>query len=239
MEPPPHDDPDAAFARVSLVSRENWIATLPKSVQEDVLAHMRPRALRANEEVYSAGDPSLNVHQVLDGFVRTIGHHANGDQSLVLIYGRGNCFAETAVVARRPLNHTTIAMTDAIVAFLPRDDFWRLYRTHPEIPESLCRKFALGLSRTIRNRELRMSRPLSILVTMLFAELATTYPLRASANSCEIEPPITQSDLAAHLGVTRQSVQREITALKDARLLEKNGRHWRVVDIARLSARAY
>jgi len=236
--PPARDEQDAAFGRVSLVSRENWIAALPQSVREAIHAHMRPRSLKVNEELYGAGDPSLHVHQVVDGFVRTVGHHANGDQSLVMIYGRGNCFTETAVVAHRVCNHTTIAMTNAEVSLLPRDDFWRLYRAHPQIPESLCRKFALGLSRTIRNRELRVTRPLSTLVAMLFADLAETYPLHAVANSCEIAPPITQSDLAAHLGVTRQSIQREITALKDARLVEKTAGHWRVVDMARLLARA-
>jgi CRP-like cAMP-binding protein len=48
--------------------------------------------------------------------------------------------------------------------------------------------------------------------------------------SITIDLPLTQNDLADHLGVTRQAVQREIGGLKRLGVLTKRDGLWRVVD---------
>ncbi|OYX50002.1 MAG: hypothetical protein B7Y90_05525 [Alphaproteobacteria bacterium 32-64-14] len=45
---------------------------------------------------------------------------------------------------------------------------------------------------------------------------------------------MTQNDLASHLGVTRQSLHRELTLLKSAGIVEKPNERWIIRDIRRL-----
>lgn len=223
-------DPDLLV----IAGRDDWISSLPTAVRAAIREKMQQERFEAGEQVLVAGAPPRRIHQVVSGYVKLIGQHANGEQSLITIYSAGNCFSETAVVADRPLHHTVQAMTDATVAYLKREHFWQLYKRHPEIPEALCRKFAQSLSRSVRNREIRETMSLARLVAMVFANLSDVCAGATSERGIELAVPITQADIGAVLGVTRQSVQTAMIYLRSRSLVEKQGGVWIVRDRERL-----
>lgn len=214
--------------RLSMVSSGNWIAGLPGRVKGELERRMKVRPVSRGETVTSAGSPALHMYRVVSGALKLTAQHANGEESLLAFFVPGSSWAETAIVADRPLHHTTVALTDASVAALDRSDFWELYREHPEIPEALCRRFALALSGTVRNRELRESRSLKQLLWMALSNLQETCTGQISGDWCELSIPLTQSDLAAYFGVTRQSVQAAVTQLKSEQLVQQQAKVWRV-----------
>ena len=189
---------------------------------------MRTRVFLPGEIVSAAGARAEQMYQVISGTLKMTAQHATGEESLLAFYLPGSCWAETAIVADRPLHHTTIAMTDASVASLQRSDFWELYRRYSEIPEALCRKFALSLSRTVRNRELRERLPLRQLVQMALQNLADTSSAPADDGWRAITIPLTQSDIAACFGVNRQSIQAVVSELKNEGFVQRQARTWLV-----------
>jgi CRP/FNR family cyclic AMP-dependent transcriptional regulator len=217
-----------------LAGKDNWIEELPETVRAAVKARMTVQAYAAGSTVSSAGQQPTHMHRVVDGYLKLLAHHASGEESMLVIYVPGNCWAETAIVAMRPLHHSTVALTDVRVASLRQDDFWDLYRRHPEIPEALCRKFALSLSRSATNRGLRGSMPLRSLVAMAFANLAEHCPGEIGDNRCSLGVPIKLADIAAYLDVTRQSVQTAVSQLKERGILEKQSGVWMIHDRERL-----
>jgi CRP-like cAMP-binding protein len=222
------------WMRVGLLSSENWIGNLPEAVQADIAARSTLMRAEAGEEFSTAGDMPKGMFQIVEGFLRLTGLQEDGGQTLITIYSAGNSFAETAVVARRPLNHTTQAMTPVVVRCLARADFWELYGRHREIPDALCRKFAAAIGRQIASRQLGATARLGKRVAMIFEELAQGAGRRLHSGRIAIDLPITQQDFADHLGVTRQSIQREIRDLKSARLIGREQRQWYVEDLAGL-----
>ncbi|WP_296594931.1 Crp/Fnr family transcriptional regulator [Phenylobacterium sp.] len=217
-----------------LLSHENWIAALPDSVRQEILQRMIPRELAAGEPLIHAGAPSLGIYQLEAGYLRLVAYHPDGRQTLILVYRPGNCFSESPLVARRPPNHTTLAMTNARVRLLPTDDFWTLYERHPEIPEALCRKFASSMSRLLTRREIAVTRRLREMVAFIFCNLAEACGTTEADGTITIDLPLTQNDLADHLTVTRQAVQREVGALKTQGALAKRDGLWRVLDLPKL-----
>lgn len=220
--------------RVGLLTSENWIGALPEHVRAEIIARSTLMRVEAGAEFSTAGELPKGMFQVVEGFLRLTGLQEDGRQSLITVYSAGNAFAETAVVARRPLNHTTQAITPAAVRCLARADFWELYETHREIPDALCRKFAAAIGRQLASRELGASRRLGKRVGMIFEELAQRAGRALPGGRVAIDLPITQQDFADHLGVTRQSIQREIRDLKAARLVGREHRQWYVEDLAAL-----
>ena len=220
--------------RVGLLTSENCIGALPASVQAEIVARSTVMRAEPGEEFSVAGEMPKGMFQVIEGYLRLTGLNEDGGQTLITIYSAGNAFAETAVVARRPLNHTTQAMTPVVIRCLPRADFWELYDAHREIPDALCRKFAGTIGRQIANRQLGASSRLGKRIAMIFGELAERAG-RPSGGRIAIDLPITQQDLADHLGVTRQSIQREIRELKSQRLISREQRQWYVDNQAGLS----
>jgi CRP-like cAMP-binding protein len=220
--------------RVGLLSSENWIGDLPEAVRAEIVRRSTLMRVDAGEEFSRAGETPKGVFQVVDGFLRLTGLQDDGRLNLITIYSAGNSFAETAVVARRPLNHTTQAMTPTTVRCLPRSAFWELYEAHREIPDALCRKFAAAIGRQIESRQLGTSRRLGKRVALIFEELALRTGRGGADGRTAIELPVTQQDFADHLGVTRQSIQREIRDLKSAGLISRDHRQWFVEDLAQL-----
>jgi CRP/FNR family cyclic AMP-dependent transcriptional regulator len=217
-----------------ILSSENWIGALPDIVQRDIFERAVVRELAAGEVLTHPGSPPLGLLQLVGGYLKVLAYHEDGRQTLVLLYRPGNSLGESPLVARRPYNHTTIALTNVRVRILSPDDFWTLYHRHPAISEALCRKFATSMSRLLSRREFAATRRLRELVALVFCNLAEVCGQKEPDGSVTIELPLTQNDLADHLGVTRQAVQREVGALKRQGVVVKRDGLWRVTDASSL-----
>jgi CRP/FNR family cyclic AMP-dependent transcriptional regulator len=217
-----------------LLSGENWIRDLPEPVRRAVEERMVALDLAAGETLKKAGDAPDGLFQIESGYLRLLGLHHDGRQILILIYREGNTFGETPVVARRPFSHTTVALTPARIRRLPLDQFWELYHRHPEIPESLCRKFASAITKGFTHREIRSTHKLKGQIGSMIANIAEYCGEAEPGGGISFGLPITQTDIAEHLDVTRQAVQREIGSLKEAGLLQKRNGRWHLRSVEAL-----
>ncbi len=217
-----------------MITSDNWIGQLPPHVREAMLARMTLVDIAAGATLIRAGDQARGTYQVESGYFRLLGLNSDGRQVLILIYGPDNCFGESPLIARRPANHTTVALTDARVRFLAERDFWELYNAHREIPDALCRKFANNTSRQFALRELRSTLRLRQLINYGFATLAEQCGTPCPDGSTLIDLPLVQSDFADFFEVTRQAVQREIGALKRDGIISQRRDQWLVHGIERL-----
>ena len=217
-----------------IFSYENWIGDLPDDVRDEVLARMIEFDVAAGDVIAEAGRDATRIFQVVSGYVRLSGLHEDGSETLITIYVPGNCYAETAVISRRPYNHTSIAMVPSRIRVLHERDFWQLYRSHSAIPEALCRKFAEAISWQFAAREMRATTRLRVQIANMFADFAERCVGDNASKPIELDFPFTQSDIASIFDVTRQSVQREITYFKDQQLVEKRNGVWVVLDLPRL-----
>ena len=214
----------------SILNSENWIGTLPEHVQVEMRDQMRVIAIAAGGPVAIAGAPATAVYQVESGYLKLTGLQEDGRQILFTIYGPGACFAETALVARRPLNHSTTALTAASVRCLPAAAFWAVYQRHPAVADALCRKFANVISRQLAARESRVADRLGRRIATMFIGLAECCGEFLPDGTVKISLPITQMDIAEYFDVTRQSIQREMTSLKRAGLAAKVDGAWLLYD---------
>ncbi|WP_374469486.1 Crp/Fnr family transcriptional regulator [Phenylobacterium sp.] len=214
--------------------RENWIAGLPADARAELDRCATERRVRPGDVLIHAGAEASGVHQVLDGYVKVTGLTHAGDTAVIVIYSPGNCWGETPLISNRPHHHSTVAMTPVRFRTIAKADFLRIYDTYPAMAYALARKFSNAMTRLIQAREEIATGRVGPLVAASFLSLARDLPLPPDANACEIDVPVTQLDLANFLGVTRQSVQPEVAALKGAGILEKRSGSWLIHDMRRL-----
>jgi CRP-like cAMP-binding protein len=221
---------------MGIITADDWIGQLPPALRDEIARSMTLEQISPGRELHAAGDMPRSIFRLEQGYVRLTSLQEDGRQVLLTIYAPGACFAETAVVAQRPLNHTTVAMTDVRVAKLPVSTFWDLYNRHRELPDALCRKFAQSIARQMAAREMRVQLKLGEQVSAMFGELAVACGVARPGGSRDVTLPLTQTDIAEHLDVTRQSIQREMTALKQGGLVRKSGGVWIISDRVRMDA---
>lgn len=221
-----------------IVHNENWIAELPTAAREALLERMTTQALDSGETLKAAGDRPDAIYQIQVGYLKLMGLYPDGRNMLIEVYGAGNSFGETAVIVhRRGHFHSTVALTPTIVRRLARDDFWELYRTYPSIPEALSRKFAHKITRMFNSREIKATLRLRSQIASLLLNVAGHCGTPGPHGSLCVALPITQNDIAEHLDVTRQAVQREVSALRKAGLILQAKSGWTILrpgDLARV-----
>jgi CRP-like cAMP-binding protein len=219
-----------------VMQADNWVDHLPPPIRDSMLSRMTSIEFAKGAILKKTGDPPDGLLLVETGYIRLLGLQDDGRQTLIAIYQPGNSFGETPIVGRRSFSHTTVAMTPVRVRVLPQAAFWELFNQHPEIAAALCRKFDSNTGRALGHRELRLSRRLRSQIASMMVNIAEQCGEAMPDNSVRIPLPITQSDFAEHLGATRQAVQREIGAMKAARLLRKHEGQWHLSSLDALRA---
>lgn len=217
-----------------IAGKLNWIDDLPAPTRAAVRERFAYRDLQAGDIIKESGQVPDGMYQIQSGYIKLLADRPDGEQSLLLIYIRGNCFGESTLIARRPHHHTTIAATPVRIGFLKQEDFDALYRAHPAIPEALCRKFATALSSMIAYREKQHETTVAQRVALVLRNLAEMSETPQLGARRSIDVPLTIAELSSFLGLTRQTVQKEISALKRQNVIAKSQGSWTVQDMPQL-----
>ena len=72
----------------------NWMDQLADKPRNALHELLRERQIRKGELVWSKGDPSLEMYQVVSGRVSLYSLTETGKALLYYVFGRGDCFGE-------------------------------------------------------------------------------------------------------------------------------------------------
>ncbi|SUS03386.1 putative Cyclic nucleotide-binding protein [uncultured Defluviicoccus sp.] len=218
-----------------MISRsENWIGQLSVEATRFVKQHGVMSTFKAGDEISPAGIESVAIYQLQSGYSKLTRTAHTGETSTLIVFGPGNSWGESPILANRLTRHACIALTECKVMEFPRASFLRLYREFAEVPDLLCLRFARSMSRRMLSYALPPSEKLGAMVARALCDCIAELPRDPGSNTCEIDFPLTQYDIASHLGVTRQSIHREVVSLKAMGVVDKIKDRWIVRDVHRL-----
>ena len=193
---------------VASLARIPFFAGLDESALERLAAGTRTRRFRRGEVIFHAGDPGDALFIIMSGEVKIALPSETGDEAIIASLRPGDVFGELALLdgAARSATATALAVTEAIV--LPRDRFRELIATEPVVRDALLASLAGELRRlTIHVEELHFLDIAGRLAARL-ARLADEQGRSAGDGDIRLDGPITQGELAAMVGSTRQSVNK-------------------------------
>ncbi len=197
---------------------------------------MRPRRFRRNEVVFHQGDVGDALHIVVEGGVKIVLPSAEGDEAIIASLKAGDFFGELALLDGSPRSTTATALEQTETLALPRDQFLGLLPDDPRLVTALLRALAAELRRLTGHVEELHFLDLAGRLSMRLVRLARASNPDA-ADRVELDWPFTQSDLAAMIGATRQSVNKLLSGLVDEGLIEIDRDTLIIVDLAALEAR--
>ena len=186
------------------------------------------RRLPTGQTLFVKGDPGDALYGVRRGQIRIETGTSGGERLTIEVFGPGDLFGEIAVLDGRPRTADAVAQEDAELFVLPRGDFLntlaRDCRLAIRIIELLCARLRSTNERT----EEMMFLPLSVRLARRLAALAEDF-------GAEVQ--ITQDELAGLVGVTRESVNRQLQEWRASGIVSL-GRGRISVDRDRLDAEA-
>jgi CRP-like cAMP-binding protein len=220
-------------ATLSVLRQVPYLRSLPALALRSLAINLRTDRYQADDVVFRKGDPSEGLCIVVSGRVRTVTISPEGREQVLKVFRPGRTFADIAVFDDEPQPADAIAVTDSLIAFVPKATLLDLVRQHPDVAIDVIRLFASRLRAYKQVVEDLSLRPVIGRVARLLADRArgTQTLVEESATTT---PRYTQDELAAMVGSVREVVQRALKTLEHAGLIEMARGQIQIIDVRAL-----
>jgi CRP-like cAMP-binding protein len=186
---------------------------------ERLAATMRARRFRRGEVIFHIGDPGDALFVIVTGEVKISLPSETGDEAILATLRPGDVFGELALLDGAPRSATASALTPTETVVLPRERFRELIATEAGVRDALLASIAGELRRLTTHVEelhfLDITGRLAAALVRLSRDGGTPLP----DGSVRLRTNLTQADLAAMVGCTRQSVNKLLGQFTDDGLL--------------------
>ena len=176
------------------------------------------RRYRRHEVIFHEGDPGDSLHVVVAGRVKITRQSADGEEAIVATLGPGDSFGELVLLDGATRSATATAMDPTETVTLSRGAFQALVDGGSPFRWSLLGGVAHRIRRlTDQLAEvhfLDLAGRLALTLTRLAEETAP-----GATTEVRLAGPLTQSDLAAMVGGTRQRVNQILGEFADEGLV--------------------
>ncbi len=173
-----------------------------------IATHMRTRRFRKGEVIFHEGDPGDSLFVVVSGAAKVVVPSEEGGEAILASVRRGDFLGELALLDGAPRSAGAIALEATELLALPRERFIALVAAEPAIRDALLASLAAELRRlTAHVTELHFLDLTGRLAAGL-ARLAREHGQSGGDGSVHLNSPLSQTDLGAMIGATRQSVNK-------------------------------
>lgn len=187
-----------------------WFGGLPENNRQGLLAAGEPLNLRAGEMLYRQGDAPSGFFGVVSGSFKVSTLHENGKEGILAVMEAGNWFGETSLFDGLPRPHDVTALQAAKVLVVGQPAFEGLMGS-PPFAHAMCVLLSTRVRLLYSLVEDAMLRSTSTRVARRLLALARGDV--TLARDSRLVVPVSQEALAMMLGVTRQTLSKELKGL--------------------------
>ena len=220
-----------------LLQRTRLFGSVPEPVRDEVSRRAVERTFDRGEFIFHEGDPGNALFVVAAGLVKVFVSSPEGDEMVLVTLPPGEVFGELTLIGGDRRSASAEAVERTTVLVLTRPVFLRLLQEHPSLTDALLRSLAQVI--------LRLTEQASDLVFLdLYGRVAKLLVSFADDRGAPgeggivLDVGLTQTDLAAMVGGSRQSVNQTLRAFERRGYLELKGRRIviRELDLLRMRA---
>jgi CRP-like cAMP-binding protein len=202
-----------------------FFAGLGPEAMERLAATMRTRRFRRGEVIFHLGDPGDALFVIVAGDVKISLPSETGEEAILATLGAGDVFGELALLDGAPRSASATAQSATETVVLPRDRFRELIATEAGVRDALLASIAGELRRLTTHVEELHFLDITGRLAARLVRLANEGGTRLPDGGIRLRRNLTQGDLAAMVGCTRQSVNKLLGQFTDDGLirLEREG----------------
>ena len=198
---------------------------------------LRQRRYRAGETIFHEGDPGDAMHVIASGRAKISIESLEGDEAILVTLGPGEVFGELVLLDGAPRSAAAIAVEPTVTYTLTSPDFDPLISGNEAFRSAILHNLAQELRRlTVHVSELHFLDLAGRLASRLARMAEEAAP--GERDEVRLGRAYTQSELAAMIGGTRQSVNRVVAELVSEGLLRVEPNDLVVINVARMAQRA-
>lgn len=221
----PHPHIPALLARLPLFRGlgEAHLAQLAGATQE--------RCYTKDEVIFNVGDLPGGLFVVIAGLVKETCMSSEGREKILELFDAPQSFGEAALFLDAPYAYYAAALGPTRLLHIDKAALFEVAFSQPKIAHRLLQ--------VLSRRELALVRDVEAYAARRHVQRVACYLLGRcdadeAANRADIALPATKQTIAARLGMTPETLSRNLHDLADAGLIAVNGERIRLLDIDRL-----
>jgi len=195
------------------------------------------RRYPAGQTLFHMGDDGGSLHLIERGRVKVTIPSDSGEELILAILGAGDLLGELSLFDGKPRSATVSALEETETLCLRREDLLALMRDHFDLVE----KILAVLARRIRDTDMLLADRSFLDITSRLAkkilDLGDAFGIR-EGGTVRIGVKVTQTDLASMIGATRESINKQLKALRDQGLVRISGGMIEILNRERLVRKA-
>lgn len=200
---------------------------------DELIAHAGERRAPRGTLIFSKGDPGHFMLAVLTGLVRVGATSADGREITLNVIGPGEIVGEIALLDGRPRSADAVAAEETTMMVIERRFFLPFLVRHEGLVERMLAVLCDRLRRTSAALEELALLDLPTRLARLMMKLGTDYG-RPSERGIRIDIRLSQRDISNLVAATRESVNKQLKIWRDADIIELDGSHVILRDLAAL-----
>lgn len=208
---------------------------LAQEVQQRLLSVSHRRTLQRGDSLFLKGSAPDALFGVLSGLLRVSVVAPSGREAVITVLEPGHWFGEVSLLVGNVRVYDTYAAEHSEIAVVPASDFHRLIASEPEVHMAFTRLVCLRLRQALAwiDDAILMPLPVRLARRLLSLQIPTE-----AGNQGAPALAVSQEDLAFMLGVSRQSVNRQLKLWEDDGTLRVKYRRIEVLNHQRLQCHA-
>ncbi len=207
--------------------------------EERLARVVKRRSLKKGEALFRKGDEGNSLYIVKSGRIKIVLPSDAGDEVSPAILSEGDFFGEMALLDGMPRSADAIALEPTELFALNRSDFFSFLLNNEKAIQSIFSNLSMRLRRTDDLLEDVCFLTISTRLAKILVELAEVHGRQGEVKGIiQIDLRLTQRDLASMVGVTRESINKELRVLREKGLIGTEGNAIQILDMIRLKRRA-
>ena len=223
---------------VAYLKQVSLFSNLSDSDIRELAAVVKRRIFRAGEVIFHRDDPGQVLYVIKEGKVKICLISPDGQEISLVVFGKGECFGELALLDGLPRSADAIAMERAECYTLQRSDFHNAIMKNPTIAIQVMEVLSKRLRSTDQQVEDLIFLDVYGRVAKKLIELADTHGSRVD-DGTRIEVRLTQQELASMVGASRESVNKVIGYFTDKKYISTDRHRITIHHIDALRRRIY
>jgi CRP/FNR family transcriptional regulator/CRP/FNR family cyclic AMP-dependent transcriptional regulator len=191
------------------------------------------RTFAAGAIIFHRGDPGLVLYVIQRGKVKICVTTPEGQEVSLAVLGPGECFGELALLDGQPRSADACALEVVTAAAIQRADFIAACLQHPVIAVQTMQVLSQRLRQTDEMVQDLLFLDVHGRVAKKLLELSESHGVR-TPDGIRIEMRLTQGDLAAMVGASRESVNKVMGYLTEKRYITTDKHRTTVTRLAEL-----
>jgi CRP/FNR family transcriptional regulator, cyclic AMP receptor protein len=204
--------------RIALTGSMLFDAMQPEEL-DDILKFASERRVRRGQMIFQRGDEGSSLMAVLRGRVRISSVSGDGKEVTLNVINPGEIFGEIALLDGQPRSADATATEDTVLLVVERRNFIPFLRRNDDLYLRLLSVLCARLRRTSTALEEIALFDLPVRLARVLLKLAADYG-RPGANGTRIDLKLSQRDLSNLVASSRESVNKQLRAWREAGVLD-------------------